>query len=150
MWYTDFPRPRPLHFNYFSPFSFAVTVGNIINVLSHTPSSLHFPRFRKARQPVFHLSFNSWPLYSFFCLFGVFFQLCERMLGWLEGKDLVKWQWEDRSADSQTDWHTWVTVVLFSAFHPTAFLPRPVTLTHLSTHKQKLGWYKTSGDITKP
>lgn len=90
MWYTDFPRPRPLHFNYFSPFSFAVTVGNIINVLSHTPSSLHFPRFRKARQPVFHLSFNSWPLYSFFCLFGVFFfQLCERMLGWLEGKDLV-------------------------------------------------------------
>lgn len=146
MWYTDFPRPRPLHFNYFSPFSFAVTVGNIINVLSHTPSSLHFPRFRKARQPVFHLSFNSWPLYSFFLFVWGFFPTMWKNAGltW------VKWQWEDRSADSQTDWHTWVTVVLFSAFHPTAFLPRPVILTHLSTHKQKSGWYKTSGDITKP
>lgn len=40
----------------------------------------------------------------------------------------VKCRWEDRSADSQTDWHTWVTVALHKALHPAAFLRDPQPL----------------------
>lgn len=111
------------------PFSspFIVACGDF-NFLSHT-HSLHYSHcLEKPAITSFNWSSTLGQLTGFFVVV-VFFGLGESMLGWLAVEDLGSpvW-WEDRSADSQTDWHTWVPVALLTAFPPpAAFLPGRAT-----------------------